>query len=147
MRLYLVDVHYCVLFSNKVKVRIRVRIRLRLSVCSVSWYAHVFVLLYVVLSHCCIRWVSFSVPPCSSSIRRSRSRVKICRCATLQERPPANTLGGPTTASAAGVDLGPPLEYLISNNDPTTGRQLARTCAWHRHRSLPWWTRKVSNSI
>jgi len=36
MRLYLVDVHYCVLFSNKVKVRIRVRIRLRLSVCSVS---------------------------------------------------------------------------------------------------------------
>jgi len=39
------NVHYCVLFSSKVKSR-RVRVRIRFSVKLVSCYAHVFVLVF-----------------------------------------------------------------------------------------------------
>jgi len=40
-------VHYCVLFSSRVRVRIRVRIgvKIRFSVWLVSCYAHAFLLL------------------------------------------------------------------------------------------------------
>ena len=41
------NVYYCVLFSSSVRVRIRVRIRF--SVWLVSCYAHVFVLLSIVI--------------------------------------------------------------------------------------------------
>jgi len=41
MRLYFLNVHYCVLFGSRVRVRIRVSIRFSFRL--VGCYAHVFV--------------------------------------------------------------------------------------------------------
>jgi len=55
-------VHCCVLFSRPSRVKVRVRVRIRFSVWLVSCYAHVFVLLQVVI-------VALPIDPASVATR------------------------------------------------------------------------------